>query len=105
MNDVKMDLKVVPKRNKETGKIAEQAEMIGALTHQVDETRELANVWQERAITAEASRDSYRWVLLDLIEEKIINLPKEAIGDRYNKYYNPLVENNMVSMRTKKQAI
>lgn len=84
---------------------SEENAKIGALTNQVSETRELAHAWEERAITVESSRDAWKNVIIDLLTEDKVVIPKSEVNSRYLKYYDPLVEKNMTAMKAKRQSL
>jgi hypothetical protein len=80
---------------------AEDVATINALKRQVAEIRELAHAWEERAITVEASRDSWRDVIIELLSENKITVLKEEVNRRYHKYFDPLIEKNLAAMKAR----
>ncbi len=89
--------------NDKSDKIIELSNQNNALRSQVSETRELAHAWEERAIINESQRDSWMSVIKDFLTAGEINITKEDVNKRFNKYYDTLVESNLTKKRAKRQ--
>lgn len=80
---------------------AEDNAKINALASQVSETRELAQAWEERAVVQEAQKDGWKSVIKDFLTSGEITITKDEVQQRFNKYYDVVVETNLAAMRAK----